>query len=109
MKIKMNNNWKDPGHLICWLDGKLAMSQDIKLRSKGEKYGVGFLMFTVFFGGNDKSFAPRKDCKVYFDNIIISDNFSRIMALHKTLHQYQIQDLHSQEIVLHQLFLDNKE
>jgi hypothetical protein len=73
IKIKMNNNWRDPGHLICWLDGKLAMYQDIKLRPKGDKYGTEFLMFTVFFGGNDKSFAPKRDSKIYFDEIIISD------------------------------------
>jgi len=73
MKIKMNNNLQNPGYIICWLDGKLALYQDINLRPKGEKYGIEFLMFTVFFGGNDKSFAPRRDSKIYFDDIIISD------------------------------------
>lgn len=73
MKIKMNNNWRDPGHIISWLDGKLALYQDIKLREKGSKIGVESFIFTVFFGGNDKSFAPKKDCKIYFDEIILSD------------------------------------
>ncbi|MDO8508967.1 MAG: hypothetical protein Q7S27_04760 [Nanoarchaeota archaeon] len=74
MKIKMNNNWKDPGHIISWLDGKLALYQYIDLREKNTKeYGVESFIFTVFFGGDDKSFAPRKDCKIYFDDFIISD------------------------------------
>jgi len=73
MKIKMNNNWKDPGHIITWLDGKLALYQDVKWRPKGSKYGIEWFMFTVFFGGNDESFAPKRDSKIYFDEIIISD------------------------------------
>ncbi len=73
MKIKMNKNWRDPGHMICWLDGKLALHQDVKWRLKDSKYGIELFIFTVFFGGNDKSFAPKKDCKIYFDDFIISD------------------------------------
>ena len=73
MKIKMNKNWKDPGYIICWLDGKLALHQEVKWREKEAKYGVEWFVFTVFFGGNDESFAPRKDCKIYFDDFIISD------------------------------------
>ncbi len=74
MKIKMNENWRNPGYIICWLDGKLALHQDVKWRPKGGKYGIESFMFTVFFGGNDESFAPRRDCKIYFDDFIISDN-----------------------------------
>jgi len=74
MKIRMHNNWEDPGYLVCWLDGKLALRQDIMLRPKKTKeYGIESFMFTVFFGGNDESFAPKKDCKIYFEDIIISD------------------------------------
>ncbi len=73
MKIKMNKNWEDPGFIICWLDEKLALHQEVKWRPKGAKYGIESFMFTVFFGGNDKSFAPRKNCKIYFDDFIISD------------------------------------
>lgn len=73
MKIKMNKNWEDPGYIICWLDGKLALHQEVKWRQKGAKYGIEWFMFTLFFGGNDERFAPRKDCKIYFDDFIISD------------------------------------
>ncbi len=73
MKIKMNNNWEDPGYIICWLDKKLALHQEVKWRQKEAKYGIEWFMFTLFFGGNNKSFAPRKDCKIYFDDFIISD------------------------------------
>jgi hypothetical protein len=73
MKIKMNKNFQSPGYIICWFDGKLALYQDIKLRPKGEKYGITHLMFTVFFGGNDKNFAPKRNSKLYFDEFIISD------------------------------------
>jgi hypothetical protein len=74
MKIKMHNNWEDPGYIVCWLDGKLVLRQDVPLREKKSKeYGIDSFLFTVFFGGNDKSFAPKKDCEIYFDEIILSD------------------------------------
>lgn len=73
MKINMNKDWREPGYIICWLDGKLALFQDVKWKLKDKQYGIESFMFTVFFGGNDKSFAPRRDCKIYFDDFIISD------------------------------------
>src|SRR3989344_5303344 len=73
MKIKMNKNWEDPGYIICWLDGKLALHQEVKWRQKGAKYGIRWFMFTLFFGGNDESFAPKRDSKIYFDDFVISD------------------------------------
>ena len=69
----MNKDWREPGYIICWLNGKLALFQDVKWKLKGKQYGIESFMFTVFFGGNDKSFAPRRDCKIYFDDFIISD------------------------------------
>jgi hypothetical protein len=45
----------------------------MKKDEKEAKYGIEWFMFTLFFGGNDKRFAPRKDCKIYFDDFIISD------------------------------------
>jgi len=74
MKIKMHNNWEDPGYVTCWIDGKLALRQDVKLRAKNSKeYGIKLFIFTVFFGGNDERFAPNRNCKMYFDDFIISD------------------------------------
>jgi len=74
MKVRMHNNWEDPGHVICWLDDKLALHQDVKLRKKNSKeYGIELFIFTVFFGGNEQRFAPDRDCKIYFDDFIISD------------------------------------
>lgn len=73
MRINMNKDWREPGYIICWLDGKLALFQDVKWKLKEKQYGIESFMFTVFFGGNDKSFAPRRDCKIYFDDFIISD------------------------------------
>jgi hypothetical protein len=75
MKIQMNKfKWRGNGYITSWLDGRLALRQDVKLRMKGEgSYGADSIMFTVFFGGADRSWAPRKDCKIYFDEFIISD------------------------------------
>ena len=42
-------------------------------KSLDENQSFESFIFTVFFGGNDESFAPRKDCKIYFDDFIISD------------------------------------
>ena len=45
MKVKMNRNWREPGYIICWLDGKLALYQDVKWRPKDGKYGINSLIF----------------------------------------------------------------
>jgi hypothetical protein len=49
MKIKMNNDWKDPGHIISWLDGKLSLYQNIDLRLKGKNMGriIIFLQYSL--------------------------------------------------------------
>lgn len=73
MKINMNRNWDNPGYIICWLDGKLALHQEVKWKLKDARYGIEYFLFTVFFGGNDNSYAPKRDSKLYFDNFIISD------------------------------------
>ena len=74
-RIKMNSEffWNKEGYIVSWLDGKLALFQEIKLREKEEKYGIDNLNFSTIFGGNDASWAPKKDEYIYFDDFIISD------------------------------------
>lgn len=73
-KIKMNKfKWKGNGYITCWVDGELALHQDIKLRSKESNHGIDTFIFTTFFGGGDKTWAPVKNERIYFDKIIISD------------------------------------
>jgi len=74
-KIKMKNefSWKQEGYITSWFDGKLALFQAIELKEKEEKYGIENFNFSTIFGGNDASWAPKKDEYIYFDNFIISD------------------------------------
>tara|TARA_Y100000034_G_C6876997_1_gene401255 strand:+ start:354 stop:911 length:558 start_codon:yes stop_codon:yes gene_type:complete len=72
-KIKMNEfKWRGNGYITSWFDGKLALHQDIKLRAKGENYGIDNFNFSTIFGGNDKIWAPSKNEYIYFDDFIIS-------------------------------------
>lgn len=73
ISMKSEFTWKNEGYITSWLDGKLALFQAIKLREKEENYGISNLNFSTFFGGNDETWAPKKDEHIYFKNFIISD------------------------------------
>lgn len=73
IKIKNEFSWKNEGYIVSWLDGKLAIFQAVKLKEWEEKYGIDNLNFCTFFGGNTPEWAPIKEEKVYFKEIIISE------------------------------------
>ncbi len=65
------------GRVAIYLDGELAVSHpDLRLRrTRGDEGVIARLLFSVFHGGNDASWAPRNAegefaiVKAYFDNI----------------------------------------
>lgn len=68
--IKMNTPGKEDGKIISWLDGKEAVNINLRFR-KDNSFGIDKLLFTTFFGGNDETWAPKKEEVVYFDDIKI--------------------------------------
>ncbi len=71
--VKMNTPGKEDGKIISWFDGVEAVNVNLKFRNDSS-FGIDRFKFTTFFGGNDETWAPKKDEKMYFkDFLFISD------------------------------------
>lgn len=70
-RIKMNTLDKKEGIIQSWLDGNLALNEKIRFRVNN-KLGTDTFIFTTFFGGNTKEWAPKKEEHILFDDFIIS-------------------------------------
>lgn len=72
--VKMNTPGKTDGVFQAWFDGTRVMNlQNIRFRDD-TSYAIDMLMFSVFFGGGDASFATTKDEYLYFDDFVLSKN-----------------------------------
>lgn len=71
--VKMNDIGKRNGIVQCFVDDRLMMHADNLLFRKTEALKVDHLLFSVFYGGADASYAPPGDCQLYFDDIIVND------------------------------------
>lgn len=67
--VKMNTPGKDNGKIISWLDGSEVLNINLKFRND-LSFGIDTFKFTTFFGGNDETWAPKKDEKIYFKDFI---------------------------------------
>jgi hypothetical protein len=63
--IKMNTVGKKDGKIISWLDGEMVLDIDIDLRND-PSLGVDSFQFVTYFGGNDETWNPVKDERIYF-------------------------------------------
>jgi len=70
MRIKLASDPKKKDTLLAWVDGKKALSRKLNLRKK-KSYGINQVMFSLFFGGDDQTFATEKEEKVYFRRFVI--------------------------------------
>lgn len=53
------------GKIISWFDGEEVCNLTLQFR-KDNSFGIDSFKFAVFFGGNDPTWAPEKDEKIYF-------------------------------------------
>jgi|SRR3989338_9370435 len=70
MRIKLSETPKEKDTLLAWVNGKQVLSRKLNLR-KNKSYGINQVMFSLFFGGNDKTWHTKKDEKVYFRKFVI--------------------------------------
>ena len=63
--IKMNTPNQEDGKIISWLDGEEVLNINLRLR-KDISFGIDSFQFTTYFGGNDETWFPEKDEKIYF-------------------------------------------
>lgn len=63
--IKMNTPGKNDGGIISWLDDEKVLDESIALRNDYD-LGIDSFQFVTYFGGNDESWYPEKNEKIYF-------------------------------------------
>ena len=64
-RIKMNTPGQNDGKIISWFDGREVLNIDIALR-KDASFGIDSFQFVTYFGGNDETWVPEKDEKIFF-------------------------------------------
>jgi hypothetical protein len=69
--IKMNTPNKKDGELISWLNSEEVCNLALRFRVDNS-FGIDSFKFAVFFGGNESSWAPTKDEKIYFKDFKFS-------------------------------------
>lgn len=63
--VKMNTVGQTDGKVISWLDGEEVLNMDLAWRND-PTLGIDSFQFVTYFGGNDETWYPKKDEKVYF-------------------------------------------
>lgn len=71
-RIRVNDPGKSNGLIQVWIDGTRHLDlTDLYLR--GEDVGLAdSFLFSTFFGGGSKDWAPDSDCSIQFDSFTIS-------------------------------------
>jgi len=72
-RIKLSENPKEKDTVIAWVNGKKVMERKVDLRKK-KSYGINQVMFSLFFGGEDETWATTKKEKVYFRRFVFQEN-----------------------------------
>jgi len=70
MRIKLAKDPKKKDDILAWVNGKKVLNRKLNLRKK-KSYGISEVMFSLFFGGNDKTWATKKKEKVYFRKFMV--------------------------------------
>jgi len=63
--VKMNIPGQEDGQITSWFDGREVLNVNLTLR-KDASFGIDSFQFTIYFGGNDETWVPEKDEKIYF-------------------------------------------
>ncbi|MBM3257004.1 MAG: hypothetical protein FJY98_01605 [Candidatus Liptonbacteria bacterium] len=68
--IKLSENPKRKDTITAYVNGKMVLNKKLNLRKK-TTYGINQIMFSLFFGGGEPSWATKKKEKIYFKKFII--------------------------------------
>ncbi|MEM7697758.1 MAG: polysaccharide lyase [Verrucomicrobiota bacterium] len=73
-RIRVNHLGKANGLIQVWIDGRQSLNlTGLQLRS--EDLGlIDSFLFSTFFGGGSKSWAPEAACSIQFDQFVISSS-----------------------------------
>jgi hypothetical protein len=71
-EVKLNQPGRQDGRVRVWLDGKPVLNQEGLTFRSTEKLKIDGIFFSTFFGGNDPSWATRKDVYVDFAEFAVA-------------------------------------
>ncbi len=70
-RIRLNKESRRNGLVQVWVDGVLKLERnDIRFRL-GNQAAIDRCLFETFYGGSDKSWAPKQESLIYFDELRI--------------------------------------
>jgi hypothetical protein len=73
-RVRLNTPGSKDGLIHSWLNGVMVLDkQGLRFRDISNLH-IDIDFFGTFFGGNDASFAPKKDEYIYIDDFVISRN-----------------------------------
>ncbi len=73
-RVTLNTPGRADGRLEVWVDGRQVLARsDLLFRDQpGKTWAIDRFLFSTFHGGNDPTWAPRRDSTVEFDDIVIT-------------------------------------
>ncbi|HGY1288713.1 TPA: polysaccharide lyase [Raoultella ornithinolytica] len=80
LQIKLNSVGLSNGKMKLWLNNQLVIDRTNIVYRKSNNLSLDGVMFSTFFGGNNSSFAPKRDQYIDFRNIKMADSFSKEMS-----------------------------
>lgn len=74
-QLVLNDPKVKNGKIKIWIDGKLIHKEESLLLRNTIDLKINGIFFSTFFGGNDTTWGASKDCKIYFDEMKLSEKF----------------------------------
>jgi hypothetical protein len=71
--VSMNDPKKQNGEIIGYFDGVVAYQNKGLVFRTTDNFGIDRLCFHTFFGGDDITWAPKKEEKLFIKNLTISE------------------------------------
>lgn len=71
-EVKLNQPGRQDGQVRVWLDGKQVLNQAGLTFRSTDQLKIDGIFFSTFFGGNDPSWATRKDVYVDFADFAVA-------------------------------------
>jgi len=72
--VKINTPGLEDGKIITWIDGEEVLNIDLRFR-KDASFAIDSFQFVTYFGGNDETWFPEKDEKIYFKDFRFMQKF----------------------------------
>jgi hypothetical protein len=73
LQVKMNGLGKNDGYIKCFVNDDLCLNAEEVIFRTSIKLKIDHLLFSTFFGGADSSYAPSKDCSMFFKDFKVED------------------------------------